>query len=434
MSPLNNPETPNQDQSAPHPIRNGEILCVGTELLLGQIINTNAAWLARQLTLLGISSYYQTVVGDNPERISQAMTTAASRSDLIVVTGGLGPTADDLTMSIAAQVAGQSLVMHAESRAAIADYFHRLGRLTVTENNWKQAMLPEKARVMPNHNGTAPGAILEFEYNGQPKVMILLPGPPSEMNLMFQESAAPYLELRTSTRFRHHFVRLIGIGESAAETLLRDLIDQQQNPTLAPYASEGEVMFRVTQLVHSDSEPDNTAGLLAEIQSRVGEYIYEMGPRTMPVVVKDLLLQQNLTISFAESCTAGLVAATFGEIAGVSAVFKGSVVAYANDVKINQLHVPAELLATHGAVSEEVAIAMATGCRDVMNADLAVSVTGVAGPDGGTAEKPVGLVYLAVASPRGVTVRRLQIPGNRARVRKVSTLNAFDLARRELLP
>ncbi|MBP1757482.1 MAG: competence/damage-inducible protein CinA [Firmicutes bacterium] len=414
-------------------IRIGEIICVGTELLLGQIVNTNAAWLARQLTLLGISSYYQTVVGDNPERMRLAMEVAADRSDLIVVTGGLGPTADDLTMAIAADVTGQVLMEHAPSRAAIADYFHRLGRTNITENNWKQAQMPESALVMPNNNGTAPGAILEFTRNQQPKVMILLPGPPSEMTLMFKESAAPYLEQRTSTRFRHHFVRLIGIGESAAETKLKDLIDSQQNPTLAPYASEGEVMFRVTQLVHSDDEPDNTTELLAEIDRRVGEFIYEIGPRTMPDVVKDLLAEKNLTISFAESCTAGLIAATFGEIPGVSKVFRGGIVAYDNQVKIDHLLVDPALLDQYGAVSEEVASAMATGCRNVMKTDLAVAVTGIAGPDGGTEDKPVGLVYLAVASAAGVQIRRMQIPGNRARVRKVSALNAFDLARRVLI-
>lgn len=418
---------------SPSSIRIGEILCVGTELLLGQIVNTNAAWLARQLTLLGVSSYYQTVVGDNPNRMRLAMEVAADRSDLIVITGGLGPTADDLTMAIAAQVAGQRLVEHAPSRAAIADYFHRLGRTNITENNWKQAQMPESAIVMTNNNGTAPGAILEFERNQKSKVMILLPGPPSEMTLMFLESAAPYLEQRTSTRFRHHFVRLIGIGESAAETKLKDLIELQQNPTLAPYASEGEVMFRVTQLVHNDTEPDNTTELLAEIQRRVGEYIYEIGPRSMPVVVKDLLAESNLTISFAESCTAGLVSSTFGEISGVSKVFRGSIVAYDNQVKIEQLQVDPTVLEQHGAVSEEVAIAMATGCRNVMKTDLAVSITGIAGPEGGTDEKPVGLVYLAVASAKGVETRRMQIPGNRARVRKVSSLNAFDLTRRTLL-
>jgi nicotinamide-nucleotide amidase len=242
------------------PIKTGEILCVGTELLLGQIVNTNAAWLARQLTLSGISSYYQTVVGDNPGRIRQTMQMAVSRSDLTVVTGGLGPTADDLTMAIAAEVTGRPLTLHEPSRAAIAAYFQRLGRPNVTENNWKQALLPEGARVLPNHNGTAPGAILEFLFEGEPRIMILLPGPPSEMSLMFEESVIPYLEKRTAARFRHHFIHLIGIGESQAETLLKDLIDRQDNPTLAPYASEGEVMFRVSQLIHNDSEPDNTAG------------------------------------------------------------------------------------------------------------------------------------------------------------------------------
>ena len=426
-------QTADTGETSGKAIKIGEILCVGTELLLGQIVNTNAAWIARQLTMLGISSYYQTVVGDNPDRMRQAMHTAADRSDLIVITGGLGPTADDLTMSIAAEVAGQPLVEHTPSRAAIAGYFQRLGRTNITENNWKQALLPRDAIVLANNNGTAPGAILEFTRNLKPKVMILLPGPPSEMTLMFQESAAPYLEQRTSTRFRHHFVRLIGIGESAAETRLKDLIDSQQNPTLAPYASEGEVMFRVTQLVHHDSEPDNTVELIAEIQKRVGEYIYEIGPRTMPSVVKDLLAERNLTISFAESCTAGLVSSTFAEIPGVSKVFRGAIVAYDNQVKIDQLKVSPEILNQKGAVSEETAIAMALGCRDVMRSDLAVAITGIAGPDGGTDEKPVGLVYLAVASPNGVEVRRMQIPGNRARVRRVAALNAFDLARRALL-
>lgn len=415
-------------------IHAGEILCVGTELLIGQIINTNAAWLARQLTLLGISSYYQTVVGDNPERILTAMQQSASRSDLIIVTGGLGPTADDLTMSVAARLIDKPLVDHEPSRAAIADYFQRIGRTNVTANNWKQAMLPAGARVMPNHNGTAPGAILEFTWAGQPKVMILLPGPPSEMHLMFSESAAPYLEQKTSTRFRHHFIRLIGIGESAAETDLKDLIERQDNPTLAPYASEGEVMFRVTQLIHDDSEPDNTLPLIEEIRRRVGAYIYEIGERPMPHVVLDLLAAAGQTVSFAESCTAGLASATLGNFPGASRVFKGGIVAYDNAVKTNLLQVPESILASEGAVSEACAMAMATGCRDVMKTDFAVSVTGIAGPDGGTADKPVGLVWLAVAAADGVQTRRLQLTGNRARIRKVATLNAFDLLRRSLLP
>lgn len=414
-------------------IKIGEILCVGTELLLGQIVNTNAAWLARQLTLLGISSYYQTVVGDNPDRMRQAMQVASERSDLIVVTGGLGPTADDLTMSIAAEVAGQKLVEHEPSRQAIADFFLKMHRTYITDNNWKQALMPENGIVMQNNNGTAPGAILEFEYMGRPKVMILLPGPPSEMTLMFSESAAPYLEARTSTRFRHHFIRLIGIGESAAETKLKDLIESQQNPTLAPYASEGEVMFRVTQLIHRLDEPDNTVELIAEIKNRVGEYIYEIGSRPMPAVVKDMLNENNMTISFAESCTAGMISSAFGDLPGVSKVFQGSLVAYDNRIKEQMLGVESGLIEKHGAVSEEVAAAMAIGCRNVFKTDIAVSVTGIAGPDGGTPEKPVGLVYLAVATASGVQVKKMQINGNRMRIRKVATLNAFDLARTVLI-
>ncbi len=421
------------NKSTNQSIKVGEILCVGTELLLGQIVNTNAAWLARQLTLLGVSSYYQTVVGDNPDRMRQAMRVAADRSDLIVITGGLGPTADDLTMSIAAEVAGLQLIEHEPSRLAIADFFKRLNRTDITANNWKQALMPVGATVMTNNNGTAPGAIIEFEYDNRPKVMILLPGPPSEMTLMFQESAAPYLEERTSTRFRHHFIRLIGIGESAAETQLKDLIERQENPTLAPYASEGEVMFRVTQLIHNLNEPDNTADLIDEIKKRVGEFIYEIGTRPMPAVVKDLLAEQKKKISFAESCTAGMVSSAMGDLPGASQVYAGSVVAYDNQVKISQLGVSPEILEQFGAVSEEVAIAMATGCRDVFKTDMAIAVTGIAGPDGGTIEKPVGLVYLAVATAQGVRVKKLQINGNRARIRKVSTLNAFDLARITLL-
>ena len=428
-------EALNEPSAQPDPgqVKIGEIVCIGTELLLGQIVNTNASWLARQLTLLGISSYYQTVVGDNPDRMRQALETALGRSDLVVVTGGLGPTADDLTMAMAAEVAGQPLVEHAESRAAIAEYFHRIGRNDITANNWKQALMPCDAIVMPNNNGTAPGAILELTRLGLPKVMILLPGPPSEMTLMFQESALPYLEKRTSTHFRHHFIRMIGIGESAAETLLKDLIDSQQNPTLAPYASEGEVMFRVTQLAHHADVPDNTTALIEQIKQRVGEYIYEIGPRTMPAVVKDLLADRKWTIGFAESCTAGLVASTFGELPGVSAVFNGSIVAYGNDIKISQLQVDPQILELHGAVSEETAVAMASGCLRAFKCDVAVAITGIAGPDGGTPEKPVGLVYLAVQSSKGTETRRMMIPGNRARVRKVATLNAFDLVRRHLL-
>ncbi len=414
-------------------INAAEILCVGTELLLGQIVNTNAAWLARELSLLGINSYYQTVVGDNADRLQAVLQLAADRSDLIILTGGLGPTQDDLTMAGAARFAGLQLHLHEPSRAAIQDYFHSIGRREVTANNWKQALLPDGAIVLPNHNGTAPGAILETVRAGRPVRLILLPGPPSEMQLMFRESVAPYLESQSANRLRHLFVRLIGIGESAAETRLLDLIENQRNPTLAPYASEGEVLFRITQSVSQPDEPDRTQDLLAEVRRRLGEYIYEVGPRSMPEVLKDLLTERNQTIGFAESCTGGMVSAAITDLPGSSAVFRGSVVAYDNAVKMAILHVPSDIINQAGAVSESCAIAMATGCRDILNTDLAVAVTGIAGPDGGSPAKPVGLVWLAVASAAGTQTRRLQLGGNRARIRKVATLNALDLARRCLL-
>ena len=414
-------------------IRQAEILCVGTELLLGQITNTNASWLARELSLTGIHSYYQTVVGDNPERLAACLEQSAARSDLVILTGGLGPTQDDITMAVAARVAGVPLRMHEPSREAIASYFTRIGRHQVTDNNWKQAMMPDPSIVLPNNNGTAPGAIMTMERAGHTCYLVLLPGPPGEMQLMYRESVAPWLEPQTSSKLRHLFVRMIGIGESAAETMLLDLINGQQNPTLASYASDGEVMFRITQSVKSVDEPDLTEAMLARVRERVGEYIYEVGPRTMPEVVLDLLQEQGKTVSFAESCTGGLVSAQLTDIPGASAAFMGSIIAYDNAVKHEQLGVSLSLLEQEGAVSEACAIAMATGCRALFKTDYAVSITGIAGPDGGTADKPVGLVYLAVAGPDGHESRKLQMRGNRQRIRKVSALNSFDLLRRYLI-
>jgi len=417
-----------------HDLKSSEIICVGTELLLGQIVNTNAAWLARELGLMGINSYFQTVVGDNVERLLGILDLAASRSELIILTGGLGPTQDDLTMATVARYCQLPMQIHEPSRQAIEQYFLCFGRRHVTENNWKQAMMPQGAIVLPNTNGTAPGAIIEHTTgSGRQVVFVLLPGPPSEMHLMFDLAVRPYLESKISTIMRHVFVRMIGIGESAAETKLLDLIESQHNPTLAPYASEGEVMFRITQSCARADEKDRTGPLLAEVRSRLGEYIYEVGTRPLPEVVKDLLLSHNLTVSFAESCTGGLVSAAITDFPGSSAVFSGSIIAYDNTVKQQILGVTGQILETDGAVSENCAKAMATGCRNIMNTDYAVAITGIAGPDGGTPEKPVGIVFLAVAGPKGVTARRLQVGGNRARIRKVATLNAFELLRREIL-
>ncbi len=415
-------------------ISSAEILCVGTELLLGQIVNTNAAFLANELNLIGINSYFQTVVGDNPSRLVQALKIAADRSDLIILTGGLGPTRDDLTMATTAQFAGRSLVLHEPSKQAIEGYFTAMHRNRVTQNNWKQAMMPTGSIVLPNYNGTAPGAIIENIENGaMAKTIVLLPGPPSELRPMFNESVKPYLLERSSQKLRHLFVRLIGIGESAAETRLMDLIDQQENPTLAPYASEGEVMFRITQRVERDDEPDLTQDLLKEVYNRVGEYIYEVGPRKLPEVIKDLLIEQNRTLSLAESCTGGLIASALTDVPGISTVFKGGIVAYDNDIKKQMLSVDERILLQDGAVSENCVKAMATGCRDVMKTDYAIAVTGIAGPTGGTDEKPVGTVWIAVAGPNRCEAKMIFRKGNRARIRRVAMLYALDMLRRELV-
>lgn len=420
-----------KDLSNQH-IKTAEIICVGTELLLGQIVNTNAAWLARELSLLGLYSYYQTVVGDNPERLAECLRQAIARSDVVIVTGGLGPTEDDISMAVAAKVAGLPLKLHEQSRAAIEAYFEQTGR-PVTDNNWKQAYLPDPCIPIPNRNGTAPGAILTIKKKEGFGYLVLLPGPPSEMQPMFKESVAPFLQRKTATRLRHVFVRLIGIGEAAAEMALIDLIRQQKNPTIAPYASEGEVIFRITQAFESDDEPDRMEALLEEVKKRVGPYIYEIGPRTLPEVLRDLLILHQQTISYAESCTGGLATAQLTDYSGASKVLRGSIVAYDNQVKIKQLGVDSSLIEKEGAVSQACALAMARGCRDLFLTDWAVAITGIAGPEGGSEEKPVGTVWLAVAGPNRLESQLLRLSGSRAKIRKIAALNAHNLVRKQLI-
>jgi nicotinamide-nucleotide amidase len=410
-----------------------EILCVGAELLMGQIVNTNAAFIANQLALQGLASHYQTVVGDNPGRLAQTMKDCLARCDCLITTGGLGPTQDDITMEIAALVAGRKLALHQPSLDVIESMFRGRGHV-MTDNNRKQAMLPEGCQVLPNANGTAPGAIVEFEMDGKSKAVILLPGPPNEMQAMFREQALPYLAKRSPYVVRNYFVRMNGIGESQAEDMLKDLIQAQTNPTIASYVSPGEVMFRVTQFARDSQEPDRAGDLVQEIRRRMAPYVYEVGPRSMKEVAADLLKERGLTVSFAESCTVGMVSSLFGDIPGISKVFKGSIVCYANEIKTSLLGVPESVLEQFGAVSEECVTHMANGCRKVMNTDYAVAVSGVAGPDAAPSGKPVGLVYFAAADASGCEVRKVNLPGDRARIRSLAASNVFDLLRRRLLP
>jgi nicotinamide-nucleotide amidase len=425
------------DNEKDRKIRNAEIICVGTELLMGHTLNTNAGYLALQLAELGIPSYRQTVIGDNVDRLLEQIKESAARSDLVILTGGLGPTVDDLTMETAAKAAGLPLVFHEPSYQALSGYFTCLGR-KMSDNNNKQAFLPSPSTVFPNTNGTAPGAMFDCPAptDSEPNhvaSLLLLPGPPSEVVPMFTLSARPILEKLAPFRFKTAYVHLIGIGESSAETKVQDLIDAQDNPTIAPYASEGECMFRVTQRMDSDSDPDLLTPMLDELKNRLGEYIYEIGTRSMKEVVYDLLLSQGKTVSFAESCTSGLVSSELGEIPGASKVFAGSIVSYSNQVKTDVLGVSEDIIAEHGAVSEACARSMAENCRTLMKTDLAVSLTGIAGPDGGTPEKPVGLVYVAVSDAKGTIVTSFHSGGNRMRIRRVAALQAFNLLRKRLL-
>ncbi|HHU53532.1 MAG TPA: competence/damage-inducible protein A [Clostridiaceae bacterium] len=418
----------NHNKSGDILIESAEIVAVGTELLIGQTLNTNTYYLANQLTLLGINSYYQSVVGDNPERLLGMLQTALTRADLVITSGGLGPTADDVTMELIAKAAGKELVLDPVSKQSIIDYFTGIGR-TVSDNNWKQAMMPQGAITMPNNNGTAPGAILVFDYDGKKKAIACLPGPPGELKLMFEQSLKPWLEQRVNYEFEHRFLHMIGIGESNAELEIRDLIERQTNPTIAPYASPGEVCFRITQRkLRGRAEADLISPVVAEIKNRLGQYIYEDGTRTLPEIVFALLKEKNQTISFAESCTAGMVSAEFGSIAGISEVFAGSVISYSNNVKEQILGVPSAILQQYGAVSKECAKSMASGVRKSLNTDLAISVTGIAGPDGGTQEKPVGTVYIGADYKGQLTFEKHMIRGNREKIRAVASLRAFHLA------
>ncbi|MBN1892233.1 MAG: competence/damage-inducible protein A [Clostridiales bacterium] len=417
-------------------IRTSEIICVGTELLMGQVINANANFIASELVSLGISSYRQIVIGDNRERLLEQISTSAKRADLVVMTGGLGPTADDITMEVAADAAGKPLELHNESFDHIKRYYQRICR-NMPKSNKKQAMLPADATVFLNKNGTAPGAMFLADAGSEedPKhqaYLILLPGPPSEMRPMFMDQVRPILEKHNEARFRTEFIRLYGIGESSAEERVKDLIDAQSNPTIAPYASEGECLFRITQRIEAGKEEDLISPIVEIFKERFGDYIYEVGQRTLKEVVFDLLFERGMTLSFAESCTAGMASSEFVDVPGSSKVLMGSIVAYDNGVKEQLLGVTKEVLADMGSVSRECAEQMATGCRKLLNTDVAVSITGIAGPTAYGTNKPVGLVYLALSDKNGTEVSEINLSGNRMRVRRVSVLHAFNMIRKRL--
>lgn len=406
-----------------------EIISVGTEILLGNIVNTNAAYLAEKCAGLGLSCYYQDVVGDNEERLMDVFQTALSRADILLLSGGLGPTQDDLTKETAAKVFGKKLYLHEPSKEAIAAYFQKKG-MEITDNNWKQAMVPEGADVLHNSNGTAPGLILRSR-DGQ-KHVILLPGPPGELVPLFEEQVVPYLQRLTSSVICSKTVKIFGLGESMAEDQICDLIEGQTNPTIAPYAKTGEVHLRVTAQASCKEEAERLLQPVCdELIGRFSDHVYTTDEReTLEENIASLLRQQQLTLTTAESCTGGLLSGRIVGAAGVSQVFRQGFVTYSNEAKMQLLGVKESTLAEHGAVSEETAQEMAEGAAKAAGADAALAVTGIAGPDGGTEEKPVGLVYIGCYLDGKTYVRKCNFSGNRQKIREQSVAYALCLLRK----
>ncbi|BFK82671.1 competence/damage-inducible protein A [Clostridium baratii] len=406
-----------------------EILSVGTEILLGDILNTNSRYLSRELANLGIDVYYHQVVGDNRERILNALKEAFSRSDIIITTGGLGPTKDDMTKELVAEFLGMDMYLHEESLKKIEDYFKKMGRIPVKSNE-KQAYFPKEAIILENNNGTAPGAI--FEKDG--KAIIVLPGPPKEMEPMFNESVRKYLESLTGYTIVSEVLRVFGIGESEAESKLQDLIDNGQNPTIAPYAKEGEVTFRITAKGKDEDEARRLIKpLKEEVYNRLGNLIYNTGDVSIQETVGEMLVNKNMTIGVSESCTGGLVSAKLIEYPGISSVFLEGAVTYSNEAKMRTLNVKKDTLEKFGAVSEETAREMAEGIAKRCGARIGVSTTGIAGPGGGTEEKPVGLVYIGVYIDGETKVERHVFSGNRSAVRNKASMTALNMVRKSLL-
>ncbi len=407
-----------------------ELISVGTELLLGNIVNTNAAYLAEQCAVLGLSCFYQTVVGDNEERLTETLRTALERSDVILLSGGLGPTQDDLTKETAAKVLGRKMHMDESSRKRLQEFFARR-KMEITDNNWKQAMVPEGAIVLANENGTAPGIIMEKDG----KRVILLPGPPGELIPMFENAVFPYLAKAQPGVIYSQTVKLCGIGESKAETMVSDLITKQKNPTIAPYAKVGEVHLRITAKASAEKEAKKLIKpVVKELKNRFGMNVYTTEERvTLEQAVVDLLLANHLTVTTAESCTGGLLSARLTSVPGVSEVFKSGQVTYSNKAKHKLLGVKKPSLDKYGAVSENVAKEMAKGAAAASKADVAVAVTGIAGPDGGSPAKPVGLVYIACNVCGKTKVKSYHFSGNRSKVRENSVVAALTLMRQCIL-
>lgn len=404
-----------------------EIIAIGTEILLGDIVNTNASYIAKELASIGVNTYHQQVVGDNPERVLEAFQLAFGRADVVITTGGLGPTGDDLSKEMGARYFGVPMEEDAQARDRIQRMLTRRG-IEITPNNWKQALLPKGAKALYNDHGTAPGFILDQDH----KILVMLPGPPSEMRPMFDEQVKPYLYAMTNQVMISRTLHLCGIGESAVEYRLHEMMESMSNPTLAPYAKTGMVDLRIT--AKADSE-EAARALIAPVESQIremfGNCVYGADGDTLESVIGELLLKNHMTITTAESCTGGLAAGRLINYPGISGAYMAGFVTYSNEAKEKFLGVSHETLMKYGAVSEQTAKEMAIGAAKAVGADAAVSVTGIAGPGGGTPEKPVGLIYVGIYVKGKVIAKKLNFTKSRQENRQatvVAALNALRLA------
>ena len=407
-----------------------EIIAVGTELLMGQITNTNARFIAARLPALGFDSYFQTVVGDNPARLKQALSIAVERSDAIILTGGLGPTDDDLTKEVVADFCGLRLILHQESLDAIEERF-KAQNYCMTKNNQKQALIPENAVILKNPLGTAPGALIE---QGD-KTFAILPGPPFEMRSMFVNELLPLLLKKSDSVIASKTLRIFGIGESRVAEMLKEEMRTCVNPSIAPYAKTGETTLRITAKAKTLAEAEEMLiPLEAVIRQKLGEAVYGEGEEnSIQNTVVELLKIKNLKLATAESCTGGLIASMITALPGVSEVFDCGVVTYGNYQKEKLLGVSRADLESYGAVSEQTALAMCKGVKALAGADIGISVTGVAGPNGGTAEKPVGLVWVGICAQNLHTAYKLNLAGDRNTVQTRAAMHVFDIIRKFLL-
>lgn len=414
-------------QNGQRDIKSAEIVTIGTEMLLGDLVDTNTAWISQRLAALGVSMYRHTTVGDNNDRIIGALRDAASRADLVVTTGGLGPTSDDLTNACLGMLTGRRMVEYPEARRHVDEKFAKFGRKP-TPSNYKQALFPEGTELVPNPLGTAPGALVEWEDT----LFATLPGVPSEMKRMFEETLEPLIRERSDGSIVSKTLHFAGIGESALAEQVQDFLDAA-DPTVAPLAGQGRVRLRITTRAATEEEAHGKIRPVEEeILNRLGEYFFGEDGETLESSVGRLLSVRGATVALAESCTGGLISKRLTDVAGSSAYFVEGFVTYSNASKERLLGVPKEALAEHGAVSEPVARAMAEGARKVSGADYGLSVTGVAGPGGGTEEKPVGLVYVGVADAEGAAAERLDLTAwarSRDSIRERSANRALDLLR-----